>query len=99
MATYPELKSKAALVTGAGRGIGLAVARRFVREGARVLLTDIGEGDVESVISLARESDTQASFHQLDVTSSEQVDAAIARAVELFGRLDVMVCNAGIGAT
>ena len=51
MATYPELIDKAVVVTGAGRGIGLAIARRFVAEGARVLLTDIAEGDSAEVLA------------------------------------------------
>ncbi|MBI83970.1 MAG: hypothetical protein CMJ81_12290 [Planctomycetaceae bacterium] len=97
MAQYPELKNKSVVVTGAGRGIGLAIARRFVVEGAHVLLSDIAEGDSASLLTLAEESGTRAAYQMLDVTCREQVDAAIARAVELFGRLDCMVCNAGIG--
>ena len=97
MATYPELKQKSVLVTGSGRAIGLAIARRFVKEGARVLLTDIAPGESSSVIELAEASGTQAVFTTLDVTSREQVEAAVAHIVEIFGRLDVMVCNAGIG--
>jgi NAD(P)-dependent dehydrogenase (short-subunit alcohol dehydrogenase family) len=97
MATYPELKNKSVLVTGAGRAIGLAIARRFVTEGARVLLTDVAEGDSSTVIALAERAGTQAAYYPLDVTSREQVDTAIAHVVEIFGRLDIMVCNAGIG--
>jgi NAD(P)-dependent dehydrogenase (short-subunit alcohol dehydrogenase family) len=97
MASYPELKEKSVIVTGASRGIGLAIARRFVGEGARVLLTDVEEGQSAQVISLASQHGTAASYRQLDVTSAVQVDAGIAQAVELFGSLDVMVCNAGIG--
>ncbi len=97
MATYPELKGRSVLVTGAGRGIGLAIAHRFVREGSRVLMTDIEDGDSQSVISLADESSSQAAYYRLDVTSRAEVDAGIAKVVELFGRLDVMVCNAGVG--
>ena len=97
MASYPELNGRSVLVTGAGRGIGLAVARRFVHEGACVLLTDVDEGHSTEVIAQAERRGTRASFHALDVTSALQTDAAIAQAVSLFGRLDVMVCNAGIG--
>ena len=97
MATYAELREKSVLVTGAGRAIGLAIAKRFVTEGARVLLTDIAEGDSGTVIELANQKGTQAAYFPLDVTSRGQVDTAIAKAVEMFGRLDIMVCNAGIG--
>ena len=97
MARYPELIGKSVLVTGAGRGIGLAIARRFVVEGGQVLLTDIQEGDSQSGISQASSHETQASFHRLDVTSAAETDAAIARAVGDFGKLDIVVCNAGIG--
>jgi D-sorbitol dehydrogenase (acceptor) len=97
MGRYPELAGKSVLVTGAGRGIGLAISRRFVRERAKVLLTDVEEGDAGKVISLAAESQTQAAYQRLEVTSRPAIEAAIGRAVELFGGLDVMVCNAGIG--
>lgn len=97
MAVYPELKNKSVIVTGAGRGIGLAIARRFVTEQARVLLTDIDEGNSSEVISLAESAGTQAAYQNLDVTSAAQIDATISRAIGLFGRLDCMICNAGIG--
>ena len=97
MASYPELKGKSVIVTGACRGIGLAIARRFVSEGARVLLTDVEEGQSAQVVALASQHSTTAAYHPLDVTSQSQVDAGITRAVDLFGSLDMMVCNAGIG--
>jgi D-sorbitol dehydrogenase (acceptor) len=97
MGKYPELVGKSVLVTGAGRGIGLAMGQRFVREGANVLLTDVQEGDAGKIIALATETKSNAAYHPLDVTSRPAIDAAIGRAVELFGGLDVMVCNAGIG--
>ena len=97
MAVYPELKGKSVIVTGAGRGIGLAIAHRFVSEGANVLLTDIEEGSSAEVISLAEGSGGSAAFHRLDVTSSREVEAAIKVAINQFGRLDVMIANAGIG--
>ena len=96
MATYTELIDKTVLVTGAGRGIGLAIARRFVIEGAHVILTDITEGDSSEVVDFAAQRGTRAIYQQMDVTSEEQVERGIERAVELFGRLDCMVCNAGI---
>ena len=97
MASYPELKGKSVLVTGAGRGIGLAIARRFVNEGACVLPTDVEEGESAKVIAFAEQQETKAAFCTLDVTSASATDAAITRAASLFGRLDVMICNAGIG--
>ena len=91
MANYPELKNKSVLVTGAGRGIGLAIARRFVHEGARVLLTDIQAAESESVISLASELDTEAEYYQLDVTVSGDVTAAVAHIEQRFGGIAPLV--------
>ncbi len=78
------LAGKAALVTGGSRGIGLAVAERFAAEGAEVLVGDLAVGM------------TDLPFVQLDVTDERSIDAAVATAVERFGRLDVFVANAGI---
>ena len=97
MGAFPELKNKSVIVTGAGRGIGLAIARRFLREGSRVMLTDVQEGEADKAVAQARESGTEAVFESLDVTSKDQVDRSIQSAVSRFGRLDVMICNAGIG--
>ncbi len=97
MASYSELKGKSVIVTGAGRGIGLAIARRFIEEGCRVMLADIAKGEADEVIALAGEHGTQAMYMDVDVTSTERVDAMIDGAVAEFGRLDVMVNNAGIG--
>ena len=97
MGSYPELKGKSVIVTGAGRGIGLAIARRFLGEGAHVMLTDILEGRFAEVLAEAENAQGEAVFKTLDVTSKRQVEETIANAVSRFGRLDLMVCNAGIG--
>ncbi len=96
MARYPELEGKSVTITGAGRAIGLAIAQRFVEEGSRVMLTDIAEGNAGQVIALAQERGTKAVYRNVDVTSKDQVEAMVAKAVECFGQLNVMVCNAGI---
>jgi NAD(P)-dependent dehydrogenase (short-subunit alcohol dehydrogenase family) len=86
---------KVALVTGAARGIGLAVARRFLADGWRVVLLDI-EGDLleKSVAALAEPDVTMAVT--CDVSDANAVAAAFAAIERRFGRLDVLVNNAGI---
>jgi meso-butanediol dehydrogenase / (S,S)-butanediol dehydrogenase / diacetyl reductase len=80
----------AALVTGAGRGIGEAVARRLASEGARVLMTDVDAARVERA---AAEVDG-AEPYTCDVGDGASVEAAVAHVVDRFGRLDVLVNNA-----
>ncbi|HEX8453453.1 MAG TPA: glucose 1-dehydrogenase [Longimicrobium sp.] len=86
-----RLQDKVALVTGAARGIGAAVAERFAAEGARVVLTDIR--DEEGAATAAR---IGGEYLRLDVRREEDWDAAMAWTAERFGRLDVLVNNAGI---
>ncbi|HEY0155053.1 MAG TPA: glucose 1-dehydrogenase [Longimicrobium sp.] len=88
-----RLQDKVALVTGAARGIGAAVAERFAAEGARVVLTDIR--DEEGAATAARIGG-EAAYLRLDVRREEDWDAAMAWVAERFGRLDVLVNNAGI---
>ena len=84
---------KTALVTGAARGIGLAVASRLAADGARVALLDL---DLATTEAAARKVGGDALAIAADVTRGAEVDAAVRRVVERWGRLDVLVNNAGI---
>ncbi|HSR25512.1 MAG TPA: 3-oxoacyl-ACP reductase FabG [Candidatus Eisenbacteria bacterium] len=84
---------KVALVTGGGRGIGAATAQLFATEGAAVVICDM---DAEPAQEVAGPLGERAVAVACDVTSREQVEAAVQRAVDAFGRLDILVACAGI---
>jgi NAD(P)-dependent dehydrogenase (short-subunit alcohol dehydrogenase family) len=85
-----RLAGRCALITGASTGIGAAAAARFAREGARVLIAGLDEAAGERVADRIG-----AEFLRTDVTVPAQVEAAVAHAVERFGRLDILYGNAG----
>jgi meso-butanediol dehydrogenase / (S,S)-butanediol dehydrogenase / diacetyl reductase len=89
-----RLRGKRAIVTGAGSGIGRAIALRLAQEGARVVLSDVDEGAAEAVAS---EIDSETLVRKTNVTQAGEVEALVGTAVEAWGGLDVMVNNAGIG--
>jgi 3alpha(or 20beta)-hydroxysteroid dehydrogenase len=89
-----RLAGKVALVTGAARGQGEAIARLFVAEGARVLVTDVREEEGRAVTDALGEA---AAWHALDIRDEAQWTLAVAACTSAFGRLDVLVNNAGIG--
>jgi len=92
-----KLKDKACIVTGAASGIGLAIARRFASEGAKVAIADLNlEASQKAADAIAAEYGTEALALAMDVTSEEQVEAGVAKMVEAWGRVDVLVSNAGI---
>jgi glucose 1-dehydrogenase len=91
-----RLSDKVAVVTGAAQGIGLACARAFAAEGARVLLTDANEDPGRRAALQLRSEGFIASFLRCDVSRKAEVDGAIAAAVEEFGRIDILEANAGI---
>jgi NAD(P)-dependent dehydrogenase (short-subunit alcohol dehydrogenase family) len=88
-----RLSGKVALVTGASRGIGEAIARAFVREGARVCLSDL---DATAGSRLAHELGAEATFRPLDVREEKDWAAVTADLLKAHGRLDILVNNAGI---
>ena len=92
-----RLQGRAALVTGAASGIGEATAKRLADDGAAVLVTDIQDVAGMQVVKDIVEGGGRASYHHLDVTSQHEWEAAVAAALEEFGRLDILVNNAGMG--
>jgi 3-oxoacyl-[acyl-carrier protein] reductase len=84
---------KVALVTGGGRGIGAATCEVFARDGASVAVCDMDEAPAQEVAGPLGERGLALAC---DVTSREQVESAVQRAVDKFGRLDILVCCAGI---
>ena len=92
------LEGKAALITGAGGSIGAAAARLFAEQGAMLVLLDRHER-VEEVAAAVRQAGGQAEAIVGDSGDEETVDIAVARTVELYGKLDACFANAGIGGT
>jgi NAD(P)-dependent dehydrogenase (short-subunit alcohol dehydrogenase family) len=92
-----RLSGKVALISGAARGMGAVEARLFAREGARVVLGDILDAEGRQVAAEIGAGGGQAVFVSLDVTSESDWARAVAHAVERYGKLDVLVNNAGIG--
>lgn len=92
-----ELEGQVAAVTGAGRGIGRAIALRLAREGAAVVVTDIDEANAEKVAEEIRTQGGQAVGLKVDVTKKEDAEKMVGEAVARFGRLNILVNNAGIG--
>jgi len=90
-----EIKEKVALVTGAGAGIGQAVARRFAHEGAAVVVADMDEGAGTSTVDEIESRGGRAAFARVDVASEADASRMVAFAEDEFGGLDVLVNNAG----
>jgi 3-oxoacyl-[acyl-carrier protein] reductase len=91
-----KLKDRAAIVTGAARGIGKAVSLAFVREGAKVALADVEKAGLEALEEEIQAEGGQAIAVTCDVSSSSEVEQMVSRVQEAFGRIDVLVNNAGI---
>lgn len=97
-----RLKEKVAIVTGAAGGIGEAIAKLFAEEGAQVLATDIQEENLQHWVNQAQEAGLQIEYALHDVASRADWESVIAKALSLYGNIDILINNAGIypaGAT
>ncbi len=92
-----RLEDKVALVTGGAAGIGRAIAETFAREGAQVVIADRDGDGARAVAEAIVKSNGSARAETVDVTSTEEVRALMANISAEFGRLDVLVNNAGVG--
>ncbi len=97
MTEFRRLQGKAAIVTGAAQGLGEALAHRLGKEGAHVLVADIADEKAQAVAqAIAASHGVKATWAHADVTDLAQCEAMVDRAVAEFGRLDIMISNAGI---
>jgi len=91
-----RLAGKVSIITGAGRGIGQATALKFGREGALVVVCDLDQDSVDQTVSAVRSAGAEAVGFLVDVTSADSIRAMVEGVVQRYGRIDVLVNNAGI---
>ncbi len=91
-----RMKDRTAIVTGAASGIGKEIARAFAREGAKVCIADLALGAAKAAASEIERQGASAMAIAMDVTDEKQVEAGVAKVIENYGSVDVLVSNAGI---
>lgn len=91
------LENKVALVTGAGSGIGLAVALAYSRQGAKVMISDINESAGQTTVKRIEEAGGTAAFFKADSSLPQDNEALVNATLDKFGKLDIACNNAGIG--
>ena len=96
MTSSKRLSQKVSIITGAAQGIGLATALKFAQEGAIVVVCDVKQAAVDEAVQQCQAIGAQSVGFVVDVTQRDMVDAMVKRVVEQFGRVDVLVNNAGI---
>jgi NAD(P)-dependent dehydrogenase (short-subunit alcohol dehydrogenase family) len=92
-----ELENKVVVITGAGSGIGAATATLFAKHGAKVIASDLNMESAQGVVDGIKKTGGTSIAVQVNVTKFDEVEALVAKAVNEYGQLDVMVNNAGIG--
>ncbi|ANU14479.1 3-oxoacyl-[acyl-carrier protein] reductase [Planococcus halocryophilus Or1] len=92
-----ELAGKVAIVTGGASGIGFATAKAFLEKGAKVVIGDYNEEGGQQAEQQLKESGADVTFVNVDVSKEESVEQMVAATVKRFGRVDIIVNNAGIG--
>jgi len=91
-----RLEGKVAVITGASSGIGKACAIRFASEGAKIVIGDMNVEGGEKTVAELKAAGSEAVFVKTDVTKDEDLDALLNAAIDNFGKIDILYCNAGI---
>jgi len=91
-----RLKGKVSIITGGGRGIGQATALKFAREGALVVVSDMNQPTVDETVDAIRKEGFEGMGFVVDVTKRSDIDAMVQAVMAKYGRIDVLVNNAGI---
>lgn len=91
-----KMENKSVVITGAGSGMGRAMTELFVKEGAKIIAADINEKGVKELIETLGKTPGEITYCQTDVSKRDQVENMIDVAIEKYGRLDVLINNAGI---
>src|SRR5262245_17406181 len=94
-----RLLDKVAIVTGAASGMGAATARLFASEGAKVVLADVLEAEGNAACSSIKSNRGEALFQRLDVSSDAEWAAAVAAALAAYGKIDILINNAGVSGS
>ena len=96
MSSSQRLAGKVSIITGAAQGIGLATALKFAREGAQVVVCDVRQSAVDQAVAQCQALGAQAMGKVVDVTQRDMIDAVVKQIKDQWGRIDVLVNNAGI---
>jgi len=91
-----RLKGKVAIITGAAGGIGFAAAHKFAKEGANVVLADFNEAEGNARVEELKSQGFDVKFIQVDVSNRESVDQLVSVVLETYGKVDILINNAGI---
>jgi 3(or 17)beta-hydroxysteroid dehydrogenase len=94
-----RLEGKVAIISGAASGMGAATARRFAKEGAKVVIADMLEKEGRQVAADITRANGTAQFMRLDVTNEDEWKAVVEATVQKYGKLDILVNNAGISGS
>jgi NAD(P)-dependent dehydrogenase (short-subunit alcohol dehydrogenase family) len=91
------LENKTAIITGAASGMGRGIARRFAEEGCSSVIVDMQDAEAQKTVDLVKEKGRQAFAVHCDVSNGKQVNDMVAKAIEKFGKIDIMCNCAGLG--